>query len=314
MKLSKQASDLKSRWELLRIARDLLGKGSTVGRCNRVPVGLVNVQVSGEGSARFTGLHTCKSAWACPVCSTRKATARSKAIKRLFYEFRGYKHVMITYTVQHKKTDRLSDLIEVLYDSLRNARIGRYHQQFKEMAVGYVRSTEIMYGRSNGWHPHIHELVILRRGVKVSDFSEVMSRNYKMQVEKRGLMVNSHTVDTKRWDGKTDYITKSHDVSELVGWVNKKSFESMSWIGLLYDSVKNPRSGVRYLEYYFATKGRKVTVVSRSISDEYKKAVESVNSEMESDWETVQQIHMDDWKKMVAANVEHWILIDHIKI
>lgn len=298
---------IKESWRLLGIAQGILPTGNPVQKCRRVPRGAPRIVKYGNSYA-YDNVVTCKSGWSCPICSPKKALVRSKEIREL-HRIVDYESIMVTYTVQHNVRDRLGDLIKLLYASLRSARQGRRLSEFKKHSHGYIRSTEIMYGK-NGWHPHIHEIIYVKKGSTAEHVKDTVIKHYKSSLAKSGRTVNDFTVDAKMWDGSTDYITKGSDIEEVVGWVNKESSTSLNIFQILRRSIDSKRFENLYLEYYYATKRRKITIVSRSLQEKYKEAKETVENEQEKhDAEIIHEFDRDEWKAICKAGIRYKVLL-----
>lgn len=110
---------------------------------------------------RFSGVMTCGSPWACPVCSSRLARDRGEALARAAARLvgLGYRAVHVVLTVRHTRGEALADVFGALSSAWRWA---WGHRRVKALlrGVAYARSVEITFGR-NGWHPHIHALLLV---------------------------------------------------------------------------------------------------------------------------------------------------------
>jgi len=296
------------RWKALSKIQKRAPFSWSVSKCMRVPVGSPQIvkanRVDGSSYTSFRGLHTCKSAWSCPICSPSISAHRASVISRMF-EGEKSSTAMVTYTIQHQKSDRLSGLIDVLYDSLRQARSGSRLKQFKSQADGYIRATEITYGK-NGWHPHIHEMIVLSEDGTMEGLKSTVARSFMSAVKKSGLALYEQTVKIDEWDGNTEYITKDAEIGELTGWANKKSVNIMDIASRIGD---DDESWGLYCEYFEAVYRRKKIIVSRSLSDRYKKADSDVNKEMGV--ESVELLHkftVDEWREVVRADVRFHVI------
>lgn len=110
---------------------------------------------------RFSGVQTCGSPWACPVCSSRLARDRGEALARVTARLveLGYRAVHVVLTVRHTRGEALIDVFGALSSAWRWAWGHRRVKAFLR-GVAYARSVEVTYGR-NGWHPHIHALLLV---------------------------------------------------------------------------------------------------------------------------------------------------------
>lgn len=113
---------------------------------------------------RFSGVMTCGSPWACPVCSRKLAHLRGEALARAAARLvgLGYRAVHVVLTVRHTRGEALADVFGALSSAWRWAWGHRRVKAFLRGAA-YARSVEITFGR-NGWHPHIHALLLVPSG------------------------------------------------------------------------------------------------------------------------------------------------------
>lgn len=114
--------------------------------------------------ARTTGLMKCGSGWVCAPCQAAIVERRREELKRALENSSATMvPFLVTYTMQHDRSDRLAKTLQTLLDSYRAMRSGRAWQLFKEdyAAVGSIRATEITWSRDNGYHPHFHEILFL---------------------------------------------------------------------------------------------------------------------------------------------------------
>lgn len=136
-----------------------------VCKCGRVPVGrLVSVRACEDGSrAGYAGLHTCGSVWACPVCAAKISARRTEELSEVLTraEQDGYRVSMLTLTMRHHKGDKLKDLWAALSKAWGLVTSGKGWVQMKERIglVGWARTVEVTHGK-NGWHVHIHALLV----------------------------------------------------------------------------------------------------------------------------------------------------------
>lgn len=146
------------------------------GKHSARPMGTVDVRSTpSEGAADrvgFSGLQSCASVWACPVCSAKIQATRREELKLLvtWAVAQGYAVAFGTVTLRHKKGQALADLwraVSKCYTSVHNsARVSRLRKQLG--VVGWVRALEVTHG-DNGWHPHLHVMWIYENGPDVRD-------------------------------------------------------------------------------------------------------------------------------------------------
>lgn len=131
----------------------------------------VSVRSSGEG-AHFAGVQLCGSIWACPCCSAKIRQGRCEEISAAVRQHvdRGGLALFLTLTVMHGVNQRLADLFPVVADSWRAMNGGQAAKERRERygITGFIRAIEVTHGE-NGWHPHLHVLVLLDVGRTVAD-------------------------------------------------------------------------------------------------------------------------------------------------
>lgn len=144
------------------------------------------VRQDGTAAASVRGLITCGSVWSCPVCAVHIRAERADEMRQGLDEHRarGGGAVLVTLTMRHclwspagpagsagadvcercgQGEDRHS--LETLWDALADSwRRVQQRQAFRAArerldVLGFMRAFEVTYG-PNGWHPHLH-LVLL---------------------------------------------------------------------------------------------------------------------------------------------------------
>lgn len=133
-----------------------------VRRCGRLPLRGQVAITNKAGVAHYSGVETCSSIWACPVCSAKIRNTRAEEISAAAagWDLAANSVYMVTLTAPHDLGMKLGALLPVIADSFRSVISGRPWLRLKKQLgiVGTIRSVEITHGR-NGWHPHLHVLV-----------------------------------------------------------------------------------------------------------------------------------------------------------
>lgn len=194
------------RWGL----RGLLWRESSLERvrkCGRVRLGNASeVVIVKQGDvAHYTGVETCASIWACPVCSAKIRNARALEISAAAgnWDLARNSVYMVTLTTPHDQGVKLAELLPVIADSFRAVISGRPWLRLKKSLriVGNIRSVEITHG-ANGWHPHLHVLIFAEgdpgaEGLVqlVTHFREkwkraIMAAGYREPDEQHGVVVD----------------------------------------------------------------------------------------------------------------------------
>jgi hypothetical protein len=180
----------RERHELRGKIRDLT-RVDRVGKCGWVTVGgpgggpglRVSVGTAGSGPvAGLSGLATCGSVWACPVCAAKIATSRAgdlAVVMRKSLE-EGCSATMVTLTMRHHEGQRLEDCWEALSGAWGAVTSGKQWAADKRRygLRGWVKAVEVTKGKS-GWHVHLHALLIWSGEVSVWDARTVGRRMWQ---------------------------------------------------------------------------------------------------------------------------------------
>lgn len=184
----------------------------------------IKLNISADASkenASLSGVQTCGSVWACPVCAKRIATKRGKEVSKAidFMEKTGHIPLMFTNTASHKKGDSLKEFKAKFKQAHRYFVQHRRWRDLKavlgvEHSIKAVEITNIM---RNGWHYHQHTIIF----AKADEINQITDNGISVWVEmcrdlwldalKRvGLYGDRERAFDVRMDGavKHDYIAK----------------------------------------------------------------------------------------------------------
>jgi hypothetical protein len=133
-----------------------------------------------EGNvAGFSGLSTCGSVWSCPVCSAKIAARRADELADLmrFGLERKCRASMVTLTMRHHEGQRLRDCWDALSKAWGAVTSGKQWvgDSRAHGLRGWVKAVEVTRGK-NGWHVHIHALMIWDNPVTLADARHVAER------------------------------------------------------------------------------------------------------------------------------------------
>ena len=118
--------------------------------------------------AHYSGLQTCGSVWACPVCASIISERRKKQLQQAINIWREKDDcntvVMITFTTPHYIFQSLQDVLSIQDRAIRIMKQQPQRTKYKVWrtimselcSIGSYTGREITYGQ-NGWHPHRHE-------------------------------------------------------------------------------------------------------------------------------------------------------------
>lgn len=183
-------------------------------------------------TASYSNLQLCGSKWICPVCSEMAANDKKEELKAdlILLEKKGYYAHMLTLTVPHSRDDALKDTL----DKLSKAKSAMFKDGLVLPNVGHITSIEVKYSAENGWHPHMHLIVItekkyleqeikgtlgsMLKGVGILGYEQKIGMQWQKYCKRVGLREPSlrHGVDLKR-----GYSDKKHNTTELIDYILK---------------------------------------------------------------------------------------------
>lgn len=163
----------------------------------------------------FGGLQRCGSVWTCPVCAAAVTEKRAQEIVKAqaLHREKGLVTLMLTYTHSHKKHTKLSETMDLLPKAMRSFRNSRKYKNLMQ-SVGYqglIRSLEVTYSESNGFHVHTHELLFLNSDdVDLSHIKSTLFAAWYDACKKHGLGLPSERrgVTVKTSFSASDYLAK----------------------------------------------------------------------------------------------------------
>jgi hypothetical protein len=280
--------------------------------------------------------------WGDPVCSSKIAEKRRRELERLleFCNQAGLTVLHLAYTTRHHKGQSCEEVLERI-SKARKLMMNR--KSFKRVArllgiVGSVRASEVTWGE-NGWHPHFHELLILKTTEEVPGYFTwldpswvpgKMGITYKlaqadpMLIEnelfplwrqacvdsKAGEPDRAHGVRIKRTDkGGAGYVAKWGAALEMTkGHIKKGQGENYTPWDFLRNFEPGPKGETwarLFREYFRAFKGKRQLVWSEGLKD-------LVGIKDETDKEAaravdsldpvIATIEFSDWRVILAAD------------
>ncbi len=306
-------------------ARRWLWDGSSlsrVQRCGKLPVGqALELAIRGE-RAHWSGLQSCGSVHACPVCSERIMAERRDELSALLTAAheQGFAVSMITMTVRHTAGDGLRAQLDALNDAWAAAQRARATLPAKAALgfVGMVRRLEITDG-VHGWHPHLHALVVHEAGRDALPLGQTMHRAFCARLKRHGVQswatsggldVRGLTLD-QALESVAAYATKGA-YGETAGQVRRAAHEVAGgraklgrrasrshWQNLDLAVAGDRRAAARVHEYERATKGRRVLTWTHGLRERFLIADERSDDEIvadnDGDQEAVAAFTSADW-------------------
>lgn len=246
---------------------------------------LTAASAGGSGkTAGMSGLAHCGSVWACPVCSAKIATHRAQEladVMRWALE-QGCSASMVTLTMRHHQGQTLRDCWDALSYAWSRVTSGKQWISDQEEAglQGWVKAVEVTQGK-NGWHVHLHVLMIWRTSIS-SDLAEhvggrmharwtkaLQRRGFDSFRDSGGLDVRLATLDPSAGGiGLHEYFVKlSHELTggqaKLAKGGGRTPFQ------LLQDALDTGLADdvERWWEWERASKGRRQVAWSKGLRD-----------------------------------------------
>lgn len=136
----------------------------------------------------------CGSVWCCPVCAAKVWAKRGDELTAGLERWadQGGRVMMVTLTMRHNASQPLGGLWDSASDGWAAAR-GGYRSVRRVWAevdpAGWIRVVEVTWGR-NGWHVHIHALVLLRPGTtspQARKLADAMHTGWARRLQALGL-------------------------------------------------------------------------------------------------------------------------------
>jgi len=316
-------SELVIRFYLQSLARDLL-PGEKVGECMRtIAPYKSNVEIAkreGAKRAHYRNLVVCSRIWQCAVCASTITEQRRLELTNAIATS-GLFPVLLTYTLQHKKTDTLTASLSALLSAYRSLKSGRKWQDFTEEYswVGSVRSLEVTYG-ANGWHPHVHELALLQipiTGAIEHGIEGFIKLRWQESVNKQGYGAS--------WQRGADVRTEDHEIREYVAkfgrlpqgtrWTvehevtkapsKRGKLKGNTPMQLLWDYGEGDiGAGRLFVEYARAFKGRNQLVWSRGLRALLGLGIELSDEDLTENEATsgrvLATLSRSDWKRVLS--------------
>jgi hypothetical protein len=152
---------------------------STLSRLQRCGIrrvaASVTVRVKGD-VAHWSGVETCGSVWSCPVCSAKIREGRAREIEQAVsgHIAAGGGVAFLTVTVPHDAGMTLAAVWATMQRAWTATWAGKaaVNMRAEVGIVGTIRTVEVTYGR-NGWHPHVHALVLTEAPLEVAQEADL---------------------------------------------------------------------------------------------------------------------------------------------
>jgi hypothetical protein len=179
-----------------------------------------------EGGAYFANIRKCGAVHVCPICSPKVRAARAREIEVALAAHRatGGGVEFVTLTLRHHAVERLESLLGLVADGFRTViGSGRWVREWyleREAfgVLGTIRTLELTHGE-NGWHPHLHVLVLTK--TRLSDHERQIMQDgwwqrWSWYLERKGHhgTTREHGIDWREVRSTADvsrYMAKVYD-------------------------------------------------------------------------------------------------------
>ncbi len=318
-----------SKYALQNQAAKLLPKSRTKN-CLKFPVLSYEPEIwkhTEENRAKYANLARCGSVWNCPCCATTISEHRRSELEQLkeSVESKGGFLMMATLTVPHYRQDNIENLSSEINLAFRTMTKKKAWKNFlnKYGIGGFVRVLEVTHSFRNGWHPHIHMMVVfsrplnyyLNRSLKKDLYNEwskaATGTGFKKPSYKHGVDIRTHH-DMTNYIQKMGNWTLEHEMTKAHMKLGK--MESRTPFQLLAESLLNDdkQAGELFKEYAKAFKGKRQLNWSRNLKKTYKIGEktdqEVVEDSTDESYKLFDKVSWNDWKIILKVNARGTLL------
>lgn len=258
-----------------------LGRLPIPGLGNSDPEMVMASLVTTGTTADLQGLTRCASPWSCPVCAPRVASLRARVLAPQVQARldAGWTAWLITLTVRHGREDPLDTLFAGLSKAWSRVTSGKAGKALRRLgSPEYIRGLDLTWSSRNGWHPHVHVVVLLPPGHGDGRATATaLAARWRSVLGALGYDALPGAQDVQPCRDAAQaaaYATTPAAVYEAVGIGTKTARNpraGLTAFDLLRAAV--PESGpgdsamiARWCEYVAAVKGRRQTTVSRGLT------------------------------------------------
>lgn len=323
------------RFILQSVARKFLPKSRT-DKCLRLRQGSKEIQVwqsKEHKTTSYSGLQTCGSVWACPVCSAKIAERRRAEIMAAMaaHKVAGGCMNLLTLTAPHQRVDQLGDLLKKQALALKKMFSDRaVRKVFSEMGVlGQIRALEVTHGRrsdlNNGWHPHYHLLLFCGSGVDLARFDVPQMHDWSVRLylrwasccEGAGLGMPSFAHGLKLDDGSkaANYVSKWGLEDEMTKGHTKKATHGETPFDFLRAYLADgtdKQAGALFKEFAETFKGKRQLHWSHGLKKHFsigESTDEELSAQADDYAAMLGTITLEQWCDVLAADGRGTVLI-----
>ena len=288
---------------------------------DKSPVNLVRGAETGKYF--YNGLMKCGSVWRCPVCSFKISQHRQNEIYYMSSEWlrQGGKISFITLTLRHKIKDKLNDSLDLLTSEFRKLQGTKAYKgiEKKYNIKGFVKTLEITFGMSNGWHPHLH-LLVFHETENFKNFHSEFIKIWCKRKNVKALERSQMAINVYDGAGVSEYVTKWDMTKEMTRSnfkdtkTDEQRYTPFSILRRLANKDKEFTENEQgifdtlhylFLEYCKATKGKHFISVSKKMKQYFK---ELSGEEMKSDTEILSDEKFDKIELRIDINLWDYVV------
>jgi hypothetical protein len=313
------------RFALQATSKSILGKDHRIFRCmhSRTPKQDVKIwKDKAHGKAFFSGVRTCGSVWACPICSAKISERRRHELAQAIIQAKamGLHVKLLTATVPHGLGDDLETITNQLLKAWSKTTSGRVAANLRDLLglVGTIRASEVTYGK-NGFHPHFHVLLFLDKDWTDSGVKNAFTPVWQNACRLAGLPIPSdrHGVDVRDGTEASKYVSKWGLESEMTKGHSKKGKQGgmtpFDFLRVVFAQGEDaPRFAGLFLVFEKAFKGKRQLHWSTGLRKLLELAPELTDEEMAATQEesasVLATLSLDQWRGIAHARAQSHVL------
>ena len=278
--------EVRLRYKMMQFIKDSLRPicswKAPVLNCSFTPIGdhvtIAQTENDDKPSAKVGPIVHDRNTWVCPLCSLNIAVGRAKDIREIVWHAKkmDYECYHMTITMSHHEWDRLDEMLQDMKGALTDFWGQRVVKKwFKSCFVHRVSAMEITKGfdeYSNGWHPHLHILLIGNKNTPYDVLEKDYTDEWIKALKKHGRDAKEGiALQIKPCDDIENYLTKLPCEIALNNVTKHGHGEHMTFFQMVVKAVQSNSSMIQaeiaeYVrEYYKATKGLHQLQMSRGI-------------------------------------------------
>lgn len=270
------------------------------------------------GKAFYKGLMVCGNLWLCPVCAAKISERRRLELVSALdsAKAQGLKVMLLTQTVPHGLGDSLAGSLSGIAAAEKLMWSSRSGASARDALgiVGTIKTTEVTWGSSNGWHPHKHTLLFVSKSVTPQEVQSWLAPLWISSCVKKGLDAPSLSHGLTVQDGSyaSDYVGKWGLESEMTkGHSKVAKHGGMTPFALLQNILETgcAQSWELFKEYASAFKGKRQLVWSKGLRAQLlPDVVESSDQELAES--TADDVNAVFW---ASLSIQEWRAIKFFK-